>query len=337
MHLPKSTIIGLSGVSGAGKTTLARKLGEALKATTLFWDDYDGISKAPADYVAWFHSKERNTAEWQYEALENVLKTLKSGKSLLCPASNRQLISTPYIIFDAPFGYSHKATGQYIDFLIFLDTPPDIALARRLIRDARDQNTLEELQFYLSDARAVYIDSYLERKNCDLIVDGSLSIRDQEKAVISSLLARSDKAKNESFTLRLRQVTRLGVYGVLVKDQKILLIKKQKGCYKGLLDLPGGGIEFGETPEETLRREIQEEVGMTFEHMLWVDNLSHCQDVLDIDDPASFHHLGHIYRISGESVLIGAEPEEQFEWYPLRNLDLQMLTPFARAACKHSC
>lgn len=51
----------------------------------------------------------------------------------------------------------------------------------------------------------------------------------------------------------------LGVYGVIKKDNKILVIKKARGPYTGLYDLPGGTPEGDETPEETLAREIKEE------------------------------------------------------------------------------
>jgi uridine kinase len=333
MNLIRPIIIGISGVSGAGKTTLARKLGESLHATTLFWDHYDAISKSPNDYVAWFHSAERNTNEWQYDALENVLGTLKSGKGLICPATDRQLSPTPYIIFDAPMGYRHQATGQYIDFLIFLDTPPDIALARRLLRDAEHQNIIKELQYYLSEARPLYIDSYKEREHCNLIIDGSLSTQEQATTVIGSLASISTHIKNEHCQPSLKKITRIGVYGILIKNEKMLLIKKRGGCYKGLLDLPGGGIEFGENPEEALRREFKEEVGMAFKQMIWMRNLSYCGDFVDdVKGPFTFHQLGQIYRITGEVELTEVEPEEQFDWYPLGHLDLMNLTPFAREA-----
>lgn len=54
----------------------------------------------------------------------------------------------------------------------------------------------------------------------------------------------------------------IGCYGLFIKNEKILLIKKKTGPYDGLLDLPGGSFEFGETPEETLKREFQEETGL---------------------------------------------------------------------------
>ena len=55
--------------------------------------------------------------------------------------------------------------------------------------------------------------------------------------------------------------THFGVYGRIVKNGKILLIKKARGPYTGLYDLPGGGQEKGESYLETLTREIMEETG----------------------------------------------------------------------------
>ena len=52
---------------------------------------------------------------------------------------------------------------------------------------------------------------------------------------------------------------RVGSYGLIIKDNRIALIKKARGGYKGLLAIPGGGIEHDETPEEALVRELDEE------------------------------------------------------------------------------
>ena len=53
-----------------------------------------------------------------------------------------------------------------------------------------------------------------------------------------------------------QQKIHLGIYGLCIKDDKILVIKKARGLYKGKFDLPGGRIEFGESFEESLKREI---------------------------------------------------------------------------------
>lgn len=55
--------------------------------------------------------------------------------------------------------------------------------------------------------------------------------------------------------------THFGVYGCIIENGKILLIKKARGPYTGLYDLPGGSQEKGESYLETLTREIMEETG----------------------------------------------------------------------------
>jgi len=53
----------------------------------------------------------------------------------------------------------------------------------------------------------------------------------------------------------------VGVYGLMVKDKAILMIRKARGPYRGLYDLPGGRLEFGEKLIDGLTREIYEETG----------------------------------------------------------------------------
>ena len=53
-----------------------------------------------------------------------------------------------------------------------------------------------------------------------------------------------------------------GVYGNIQKNGQILLIKKARGPYTGLYDLPGGKKEGQESYLETLNREIKEETGL---------------------------------------------------------------------------
>jgi len=49
----------------------------------------------------------------------------------------------------------------------------------------------------------------------------------------------------------------------LIKDKKILLAEKQRGFGKGKLNGVGGKIEKGETPEQAMIRETQEEIFVT--------------------------------------------------------------------------
>lgn len=49
---------------------------------------------------------------------------------------------------------------------------------------------------------------------------------------------------------------------IIINKEKILLIKRAENedSHKGKWSIPGGGIEFNETKEEALRREIKEEL-----------------------------------------------------------------------------
>ncbi len=49
----------------------------------------------------------------------------------------------------------------------------------------------------------------------------------------------------------------------LVRDGKVLLIKRAYDPYKGLWTLPGGRLEPGETIEQCVIREVAEEIGVT--------------------------------------------------------------------------
>ncbi|MBE6759822.1 MAG: NUDIX hydrolase [Ruminococcaceae bacterium] len=55
------------------------------------------------------------------------------------------------------------------------------------------------------------------------------------------------------------------VAGVVLKDNKVLLARHTYGNGTGLLVIPGGYLEQGETPQEALKREFLEETGIVVE------------------------------------------------------------------------
>jgi 8-oxo-dGTP diphosphatase len=58
-------------------------------------------------------------------------------------------------------------------------------------------------------------------------------------------------------------IRKIGVVGVLVRDNRLLVIKRsQLVRAPGRFCFPGGGMEPGETEEQTLVREMQEELGV---------------------------------------------------------------------------
>lgn len=54
--------------------------------------------------------------------------------------------------------------------------------------------------------------------------------------------------------------------GLVVKEDKILIVKRSEPELKAVhlkWEFPGGKVDFGETPEEAVVREIKEETGVT--------------------------------------------------------------------------
>ncbi len=95
-----------------------------------------------------------------------------------------------------------------------------------------------------------------------------------------------------------KKFTHYGVYGLLFNEGKLLLIKKYGGPYNGKLDMPGGTIEFGETPEQALFREIKEEVGFDIIDYNLVDVCSVQMEWEHKGNIEHGHHVAIIYQIN---------------------------------------
>ena len=58
--------------------------------------------------------------------------------------------------------------------------------------------------------------------------------------------------------------TRFVVLGIILEEDKVLLVRRSptRELYPGVWDFPGGHSEAGEEPQETLTRELGEELGI---------------------------------------------------------------------------
>lgn len=60
----------------------------------------------------------------------------------------------------------------------------------------------------------------------------------------------------------------------LIKDEKVVVTKYKEGNKKfGYYDIPGGKIEEGETPEQTVIREMKEETGLKVGDLKYKGNM----------------------------------------------------------------
>lgn len=136
--------------------------------------------------------------------------------------------------------------------------------------------------------------------------------------------------------------THRGVYALLLsRPGHIVLVKKARGPYTGMLDLPGGAPEKGETGAQTAVREVEEETGLRAVSLRYLGDVSFVYEYQDeslwphVPGPVSFHHTGSIYsaRAVGEGHQHGDELDS-WGWVevPLARAGDYRLSPLVQQA-----
>lgn len=168
--MKKPFIITINAISGGGKTTIVKELQRQLRnSKALFFDDRNYDSDSGIEDICKWIEDGADVNKFNLDLLaEDIEKLIKENLD--------------YVIMDYPFGYKHNAISKYIDYSIFIDTPLDIALARRIIRDYSNktvQNVFDDMKKYLSQGRNAYLYGLDETKDkADFVIDGSKSFED---------------------------------------------------------------------------------------------------------------------------------------------------------------
>jgi 8-oxo-dGTP diphosphatase len=114
--------------------------------------------------------------------------------------------------------------------------------------------------------------------------------------------------------------------GAAIRDAhgRLLLIQRLKQPEAGAWGLPGGKIDFGERAEDTARREIEEELGVTIE----LTGLACIAETIDKGDGK--HWVAPVYSariVSGEPRVMEPEKHGGCGWFALDDLPDQITTP----------
>jgi len=117
----------------------------------------------------------------------------------------------------------------------------------------------------------------------------------------------------------------IGVGAVVICDGKILLEKRKNEPGKGKWSVPGGLVELGESVEQTVMREVEEETGLEVEkpeHIDVVDNV-----VRDDNGEIMYHFVivDYFVKLKG-GTLKAASDAEELRWVTFDEVEKYDLT-----------
>ena len=81
----------------------------------------------------------------------------------------------------------------------------------------------------------------------------------------------------------------LGVAGIIIKDGKVLLIKRGKEPGYGKWSIPGGVVKLGEPLKDAVRREVLEETGLKVEPIEFVEVFERV--IRDKESKIEYHYV----------------------------------------------
>ena len=181
----KPLVIGIAGGSGSGKSTVARKVAEALSQSSVAFLDMDAyyrnFSHLPMEErkrVNWDHPESFDT-----ELFASQVRDLCAGKSVDKPVydfvshtrSSRTERVNPadVVVLDGILLFVDEVMRGLCDVKVFVDADPDIRLIRRLKRDVQKRGrTLEEVMTqYLETVHPMHL-QFVEpsKRYADVIV-----------------------------------------------------------------------------------------------------------------------------------------------------------------------
>ena len=108
------------------------------------------------------------------------------------------------------------------------------------------------------------------------------------------------------------------VIAALIKDNKILLVKRAKGDYIGLWGMPGGKVELNEHLSHAATREILEESGIESEFVAFRGIVS---EHLVENNAVTGHFLLHVCELNPKTTEIRESGAGKFAWFDLSELE----------------
>lgn len=181
----KPAFIGIAGGSGSGKSTVARKIAEALMPASVAFLDMDAYYRNHVEMTL----EERRRLNWDhpdaydFDLLSSHLEALSRGESVAKPVYDYvthlrdertvRIPTSDVVVLDGILLFVDPRVRERCDVKAFVDTDADVRLIRRIRRDiARRGRTLEEiLEQYTTTVQPMHL-QFVEpsKRYADIIV-----------------------------------------------------------------------------------------------------------------------------------------------------------------------
>ena len=192
-------IIAVSSAPGGGKSTLSAMLADHYPDSSYInYDHYQQITEQPIEEVAHLLSDARNYDLLRVPELIDALENIKAGRSIVEPLTGRMIPASGIVFFETPFGRAHSEMARFVDYLVWIDVPFDIALARNFheflnesFQSSSDLVSFNEwakdyLNTYIEHVRPLLLDQKkMISKDADIVVDGSSTLNEMLSEVIA--------------------------------------------------------------------------------------------------------------------------------------------------------
>ncbi|HCT0371734.1 TPA: uridine kinase [Staphylococcus pseudintermedius] len=180
-----TTIIGIAGGSGSGKTSVTNKIMNNLEghSVALIEQDYYYKDQSHLTFEQRLKTNYDHPFAFDNDLLIQNLKSLQSGQSVEVPTydytnhtrSDKTIAFQPkdVIIVEGIFALENEELRNMMDVKIYVDTDADLRILRRLVRDTKERGrTMESvIDQYLTVVRPMH-NQFIEptKKFSDIII-----------------------------------------------------------------------------------------------------------------------------------------------------------------------
>lgn len=180
-----TTIIGIAGGSGSGKTSVTNKIMNNLEghSVALIEQDYYYKDQSHLTFEQRLKTNYDHPFAFDNDLLIQNLKSLQSGQSVEVPTydytnhtrSDKTIAFQPkdVIILEGIFALENEELRNMMDVKIYVDTDADLRILRRLVRDTKERGrTMESvIDQYLTVVRPMH-NQFIEptKKFADIII-----------------------------------------------------------------------------------------------------------------------------------------------------------------------